>query len=385
MTIKLGFVGLGAGHSWASQAHLTGLRLVKDSPYKITGVSTSSEESAKASVEKNELKDAKAYASIDALLEAKNVDTVVVSVKVPHHYELVSKALTAGKDVFCEWPLGNGLAEAEKLVALALEKGVKTAVGFQARKSPTLIKAKELIDSGAIGRVISTNFKAHIDTWGQFLRQSLAEYLQYKKNGADMLSIPSGHDLDAIAFVLGEFEWLNGYLSTQFTDVDTVSSSESGKTERTGKVLHRDIDDQILVQGKLLSGATASIHMRGQEASDITKGEGLRWEIHGSKGDILITSPFAMGQLSLLSIKMSQLDEDGNPTGLVDLSQPYDPIAGNYTEFYESYAKTESGAPVPPQLQNVEGFPTFEDALIRHRQIQAIIDSSESGSRKSYL
>jgi predicted dehydrogenase len=61
--------------------------------------------------------------------------------------------------------LGSGLAEAEQLVALANEKGVKTGAVLQARKSPTLIKAKELVDSGSIGRIMSTNFKGHHQNW----------------------------------------------------------------------------------------------------------------------------------------------------------------------------------------------------------------------------
>ena len=49
-------------------------------------------------------------------------------------------ALEAGKDVFVEWPLGNGLKEAEEMAALAKAKGVKTAMGLQARCLPIVLK-----------------------------------------------------------------------------------------------------------------------------------------------------------------------------------------------------------------------------------------------------
>ena len=52
------------------------------------------------------------------------VDVVAVTVKVPDHLELATAALDAGKAVCCEWPLGNGLAEAQILAALARKKGV---------------------------------------------------------------------------------------------------------------------------------------------------------------------------------------------------------------------------------------------------------------------
>ena len=65
---------------------------------------------------------------------------VVVSVKTPLHKQLAIPALKAKKQVFVEWPLGNGLAEAKELASLAKEQGVKTVVGLQARRTPVITK-----------------------------------------------------------------------------------------------------------------------------------------------------------------------------------------------------------------------------------------------------
>jgi len=46
--------------------------------------------------------------------------------------EIAKAAIGAGKHVYCEWPLGNGLAEAEEMAALARTKGVLGVVGTQA-------------------------------------------------------------------------------------------------------------------------------------------------------------------------------------------------------------------------------------------------------------
>jgi Oxidoreductase family, NAD-binding Rossmann fold len=59
-----------------------------------------------------------------------DIDVVAVTVKVPHHRELVTAALAAGKAVYCEWPLGRHLDEARAMAALAAEKGVRTVVVF---------------------------------------------------------------------------------------------------------------------------------------------------------------------------------------------------------------------------------------------------------------
>lgn len=91
-----------------------------------------------------------------------NVDIVAVSVNVPQHYDLIQPALEAGKDVFCEWPLARNAAQAEELVNLAKKKGVKTLVGLQARQSPSIIKAKEIVSSGKLGKILGTTMFGHV-------------------------------------------------------------------------------------------------------------------------------------------------------------------------------------------------------------------------------
>jgi predicted dehydrogenase len=56
-----------------------------------------------------------AFGSAQELARNEEVDLVVVTVKVPHHLELIRPALEAGKTVFSEWPLGADLAQAEEL------------------------------------------------------------------------------------------------------------------------------------------------------------------------------------------------------------------------------------------------------------------------------
>jgi hypothetical protein len=99
------------------------------------------------------------------------VDIVAVSVNVPQHYDLIRPALEAGKDVFSEWPLARNLAEADELVQLAKEKGVRTSVGLQARQNPSILKAKEIVASGKLGKILNTTLYGHVSA----SRQSMAE------------------------------------------------------------------------------------------------------------------------------------------------------------------------------------------------------------------
>jgi predicted dehydrogenase len=61
-----------------------------------------------------------AFDNHQELVNSSAVDVVAVTVKVSYHLELATAALDAGKAVYCEWPLGNGLKEAETLAALRI-------------------------------------------------------------------------------------------------------------------------------------------------------------------------------------------------------------------------------------------------------------------------
>src|SRR5437016_6490146 len=90
------------------------------------------------------------------LVNSAAVDLVAVTVKVPHHLELATAALEAGKAVYCEWPLGNGLKEAETLAALARQKGTLAVAGLQARSAPSVAYVRDLIKQSYVGEVLST-------------------------------------------------------------------------------------------------------------------------------------------------------------------------------------------------------------------------------------
>jgi len=68
-----------------------------------------------------------------------------------------------------------------------------------------------------------------------------------------------------------------------------------------------------------------------------------------------------------------------------DLAVEYDPVAGNMKTYYQDYAETKNSQYAQPQLNKVTGFTTFDDAVIRHRQIEAILRSSKSGKRETYI
>jgi predicted dehydrogenase len=195
--IRVGLIGVGtstnalAAGAWASRAHLPGLLSSPD--YEIVALCNSSVSSAQASIAHHNLPSTvKAYGSPEDLAADPDVDLIACSVMVTKHYVLTKPALLAGKDVYVEWPLGVNTAEAEELTALAREKGVRTVVGVQARADPLVVKVKELVDSGKIGKVMSSTVLGAFVGLPPAWPESASYYLDIN-NGGNSITIYLGH------------------------------------------------------------------------------------------------------------------------------------------------------------------------------------------------
>src|SRR5438874_9881473 len=198
-TLGVGIVGVSPVRGWASTAHIPALRALPG--YEIAALSAHSAESARAAGEAFGV-DA-VFSDHEQLVTRPDVDVVAVTVKVPHHRELVSAAVAAGKAVYCEWPLGRDLDDARAMAALAAEQGVRTVVGLQARQAPAIEFVQQLLRDGYVGEVLSTTM-AGGSIAGGALGQPNA-YMLDKANGANLLTIPVGYSLDILNYVLGEF------------------------------------------------------------------------------------------------------------------------------------------------------------------------------------
>lgn len=189
--IRVGIIGLNAESGWAASAHLPYFK--KTSKYRIVALCNSSIESARASISAHKLSsETKAYGSPQNLADDPDVDLVVCSVRVDRHYETLLPAVKAGKDVFCEWPLGATLEEAEKLDAAARESGSRTVVGLQGRRSTLLGKMKSLIDGGSIGKVLGSSF--YLAAYNGGLEESI-EFLAKREVGGHVGTIHFGHSI----------------------------------------------------------------------------------------------------------------------------------------------------------------------------------------------
>lgn len=282
--IGVGIVGLSANGGWAARAHLPALRQLDG--YALRALSASSADSARRAADKYGVP--RSHATAADLAADETVDLVVVSVKVPDHREAVRAALAAGKAVLAEWPLGNGTADAEAMDADADARGLRTFTGLQARSAPAVRHLRDLIADGYVGEVLSTDLVASGGAWGAAFPVGEA-YLLDSSTGANMLTIPFGHTLDALVTVLGDVDEATAVTATRRTAITDPA---------TGRIHHPDVPDQVLLGGVLDSGAVAAVHFRGGSS----RGTDFRWEINGTDGDLILTGRtghLQMGQYTL--------------------------------------------------------------------------------------
>ncbi|KUJ24334.1 putative oxidoreductase [Mollisia scopiformis] len=316
--IRIGLIGLGrqTGHNvpglWAMMAHLP--FLLSSPKYQITAVANSTTASAQAAIDHHNLgPNVKAYGNPTDLAQDPNVDMVVVSVKVGAHYALSKPALLAGKSLFVEWPLGASLSEAQELATLAATHGSKTVVGVQARASPLVLKIKELVTSGKIGKVLSSTVISSFGGLPAAQWPQGAEYYLDMNSGGNQFTIFFGHFLDTFTHVLGDFASLTSSMRCDYPSIDIVDSA--GTVVQKG--YQKTSPDHVQVSGKLVSGANASIvfYTAPGEAVD---GVGVRWVITGTEGQMEIITQERQWQMGAPGTKLRA--RLGRGAGIVEVN-----------------------------------------------------------------
>src|SRR5881409_8236 len=361
-TLGVGIIGVSPVRGWAATAHIPALRALPN--YEIRALSGHSAESARAAGKVFGV--SAVFSDHQQLVSQPDIDVVAVTVKVPHHRELVSAALAAGKAVYCEWPLGRDLDDARAMAALAAKQGVRTVVGLQARQAPAIEFVQELLRDGYVGEVLSTTMIG-LSVPGDVVGQPNA-YMLDETNGANVLTIAVGHSLDILSHVLGEF----GELSA-ISDLRRPLITIDG----TGEQIVKTAADQIAVIGTLLSGATASIHIREAVAG----GTGFLWEINGADGTLRITADEAQPQIFPLTVWGAKGRDELAPLAVpAALEQRWPALTS--LEGAPAYNVGRAYAAFAADVDNgTHTVPDFADAVRRHEVIAAIEDSAASGER----
>lgn len=289
--IGVGIIGANPERGWAARAHVPALQ--QSGEFRLAAVT--SRQPGSASLAREKFGADHAFTDAASLTEHPGVDLVVVTVKVPAHVELVTAALDAGKHVWCEWPLTRTAAEAEALASTAEAADIHAVVGLQARLSPAVAKAKEMLAAGHLGRVLSASLYSARAKGNAREVPAWTAYTYDVEDRAGLVDVLGGHALDLIQHLLGPVR--------QLTARTAIRSSQHTVAE-TGEAIPVTAPDHLLATAELDSGALVSIHLHDGEAA-LPR---TRLEIMGTNADLALASaadddPWAaqlqIGQLDL--------------------------------------------------------------------------------------
>ncbi len=353
--LGVGVIGASAERGWAKLAHipaiqqLAGLELVAVA----SGSQTKADAAAKAFGAKA------GYAEGTELIRDPNVDLVTIAVKVPDHRDLVLAALAAGKHIYCEWPLGRNLAETRELATAAQAAKVHVAIGLQTRGNPALLRARELVASGAIGRPLCARVLSTTAAFGRQVEAAMA-FAEDAENGVTLVTIQGAHTLDFAIALLGPWADLTALATTQYPQTQV---GDPPKTQ------DRSTPDHLLVQARTGAHASVSIEVIGGRPPQAVP---FRMEVTGEAGDLAIEGGamrgFQSGRLMLsLRGEPQQVDEGELTTMPAEAAN----VAAMYAALRDDIASGETTAP------------DFEHAVHLAKLLDDVLASARTGARKS--
>jgi inositol 2-dehydrogenase len=142
--LGVGVVGvgeMGKRHAENLRQRVPGARLI--------AIADVSEERARQVAAEFEVE--RSYGSLDAMLENKEIEAVLIATPDKFHAQAVVAAARAGKDILCEKPIALNLADARAAIDAAAKAGRRLQVGFMRRYDPAYASAMKRIEAGEIG------------------------------------------------------------------------------------------------------------------------------------------------------------------------------------------------------------------------------------------
>lgn len=186
----------------------------------------------------------KCYGDLDEMLARERLDALVVSTPSKLHASQVGRALEQGLHVFCEKPFVLDVADGERLVQLARDKGVVTQVGYHYRFVGAFQEAARIVRSGALGVVHHVRAEAYGPV---VLRAKGGTWRSAKTEGGGALYDYACHAIDAVNFVAG------------------VPAAVSGVVRHA--VFSRDVEDEIYCTMHFDGGASGQLSVNWSDES----------------------------------------------------------------------------------------------------------------------
>jgi predicted dehydrogenase len=156
------------------------------------------------------------------VIDAKNVDVVVICTPNNSHAPISIAAMKSGKHVLCEKPLGRNVDEAKQIVRIVKKTGMKFKCGFNLRHHPGVLQAREWFEQEAIGEINFIRIRYGIGGRPDYEK----EWRNNKEvSGGGQLMDQGMHALDLSRWFLGNFCEAFGFLSTAFWKISPLEDN----------------------------------------------------------------------------------------------------------------------------------------------------------------
>ena len=233
-------------------------------------VCTSSEKSARAAAAEGNFQ--KWTTDVDTMIADPEIDVIDISLPNNMHLPMVTKALQAGKAVYCEKPLSGTIADARAMQTEVDKSGGLFGMVFQYRFLPAILKAHEILTSNRLGKIFTWRVE-YLHSGYQNPKRPMSWRMQKEAGGSGALGDLGSHVIDLVRYLLGDFDSVQGHTETFIKQRPLAKDSPE-----TGTVT---VDDVVWFNARMKNGSVGTV-----EASRFATGtmDDLHIQIYGEKG-----------------------------------------------------------------------------------------------------
>jgi predicted dehydrogenase len=299
------------------------------------------------------------------VVEREDVDIIDICTPGDSHMPIAVAAAEAKKVVFCEKPLANTLAEAERMLDAVRSNSSIHMLCHNYRRAPAVMLAKRLIEEGRIGRIYHYR-GTYLQDWIVDPAFPRVWRLEKARAGSGALGDILSHSADLARFLVGEITEVAGLLKTFITERPLPGGDTKAPV---------DVDDAAISLVRFDNGAIGSVE--GTRFATGRKNYN-RFEINGSKGSLA----FDLERMNELELYIEEGPNSGFRTVMVtDAKHPYIDAwwpPGHIIGYEHTFTHTVCDLLKAIDKQEIP-MSNFEDGVRNQRVLDAIERASASG------
>jgi predicted dehydrogenase len=310
-------------------------------------------------------------------IERKDIDVVDICTPGNLHHPMALAAAAAGKQIICEKPLGNTLAEARDMLRAVERARVKHMIMHNYRKIPAVAYAKKLVEGGKLGEIYHYH-AAYLQDWILDPKFPLVWRLDKKIAGSGALGDIGAHAIDFAQYLNSDIEAVVGQMTTFIKErplLATGPGSWGAKGSKGKGKVTVDDDANFLARFKNRSvGAFESSRFCGGRRNFNT------FQIYGSKGSLSFNLE-RMNELEFYDGTLRSTDQGFKTILVTEAAHPYTGAwwpPGHIIGYEHTFVNAIHDFLTALEKDKMPS-PNFRDGVKNQAVLEAVERSSKSG------